>query len=131
MATDLAEFLGAAIGFHLLVGIGCCSAAFVTAVAAFLILGLQRFGFRPFEATIVVLVVVIGAVLRRRALLRPIRTTARSPTTPSYPAFQGCGVGAARGRDPRRDGDAARDLPALGADAGPDPARDATRRRSS
>lgn len=60
IATDLAEFLGAAIGLHLLVGIGLLPAAFVTAVAAFLILGLQRFGFRPFEATIVVIVLVIG-----------------------------------------------------------------------
>ena len=61
IATDLAEFLGAAIGLHLLVGIGLLPSAFVTAVAAFLILGLQRFGFRPLEATIVVIVLVIGA----------------------------------------------------------------------
>ena len=61
IATYLAEFLGAAIGLHLLVGIGLLPSAFVTAVAAFLILGLQRFGFRPLEATIVVIVLVIGA----------------------------------------------------------------------
>jgi manganese transport protein len=61
IATDLAEFLGAAVGFHLLVGIDLLPAAGVTAVAAFLILGLQRFGFRPLEATIGVLVLVIGA----------------------------------------------------------------------
>ena len=61
IATDLAEFLGAAIGLHLLVGISLLAAAGVTAVAAFLILGLQRFGFRPLEAVIVVLVLVIGA----------------------------------------------------------------------
>jgi manganese transport protein len=60
IATDLAEFLGAAIGLHLLVGMRLLPAAFVTAVAAFLILGLQRFGFRPLEATIVVIVLVIG-----------------------------------------------------------------------
>jgi manganese transport protein len=60
MATDLAEFLGAAIGFHLLLGIGLFPAAILTAIAAFLILGLQRFGFRPFEAVIVVFVAVIG-----------------------------------------------------------------------
>jgi manganese transport protein len=60
MATDLAEFLGAAIGFHLLLGIGLFPAALITAVAAFAILGLQRFGFRPFEAVIVVLVGVVG-----------------------------------------------------------------------
>jgi manganese transport protein len=60
MATDLAEFLGAAIGFHLLLGIALFPAALITAVAAFAILGLQQFGFRPFEAVIVVLVGVIG-----------------------------------------------------------------------
>ena len=61
MATDLAEFLGAAIGFHLLFGWGLFPSAVLSGVAAFLILGLQRFGFRPFEAVIAVLVGVIGA----------------------------------------------------------------------
>jgi manganese transport protein len=60
MATDLAEFLGAALGFHLLFGMRLFPAALVTAVAAFAILGLQTFGFRPFEATIAVIVGVIG-----------------------------------------------------------------------
>jgi len=60
IATDLAEFLGAALGLHLLFGISLLPAAFVTAVAAFLILGLQRFGFRPLEAVIAALVLVIG-----------------------------------------------------------------------
>jgi len=61
IATDLAEFLGAAIGMHLLFGIGLFPAAVLTAIAAFLILGLQRFGFRPLEATIGVIVLAIGA----------------------------------------------------------------------
>ena len=60
IATDLAEFLGAALGFHLLFGIGLLPAAFITGVAAFLILGLQRFGFRPLEAVIGVIVIAIG-----------------------------------------------------------------------
>ncbi len=60
MATDLAEFLGAAVGLHLLTGIGLFPAALVSGVAAFAILGLQRFGFRPFESVIAVLVGVIG-----------------------------------------------------------------------
>src|SRR2546430_12597513 len=60
MATDLAEFLGAALGFHLLLGIALFPAALITAVAAFAILGLQRFGFRPFEATIAAIVGFIG-----------------------------------------------------------------------
>jgi manganese transport protein len=61
IATDLAEFLGAALGLHLLFGIALLPAAGVTAVCAFAILGLQRFGFRPFEAVIAVMVLVIGA----------------------------------------------------------------------
>ena len=60
MATDLAEFLGAAIGLHLLFGMALLPAAFITAFASFGILGLQRFGFRPLEATIGVIVLVIG-----------------------------------------------------------------------
>src|SRR5438045_4993229 len=60
MATDLAEFLGAALGFHLLLGISLFPAALLTGAAAFLILGLQRFGVRPIEATIAAIVAVIG-----------------------------------------------------------------------
>ncbi len=60
MATDLAEFLGAAIGFHLLLGFGLFPSAVLTGIAAFAILGLQRFGFRVLEAVIAVLVGVIG-----------------------------------------------------------------------
>jgi manganese transport protein len=60
IATDLAEFLGAALGLHLLFGMALLPAAFITAVASFAILGLQRFGFRPLEAVISVLVLVIG-----------------------------------------------------------------------
>jgi manganese transport protein len=60
MATDLAEFLGAALGFHLLLGIALFPAALLTGLAAFAILGLQRFGFRPLEATIAAIVAIIG-----------------------------------------------------------------------
>ena len=61
MATDLAEFLGAAIGFKLLIGTSLLVSTGLTAIAAFAILGLQRFGFRPFEAVIAAIVGVIGA----------------------------------------------------------------------
>jgi manganese transport protein len=59
MATDLAEFVGAALGLNLLFGIPLFTAALITGVAAFAILGLQAFGFRRLEATITVLVGVI------------------------------------------------------------------------
>ncbi len=56
MATDLAEFLGAALGFNLLFGVPLWIAGFLTAIATFLILGLERQGFRPLEAVISILV---------------------------------------------------------------------------
>jgi manganese transport protein len=60
MATDLAEFLGAALGFNLLFGIPLWIAGLMTAVATFLILGLERYGFRPLEAVISAMVGVIA-----------------------------------------------------------------------
>ncbi|KAA0889774.1 Nramp family divalent metal transporter [Oryzomonas rubra] len=52
MATDLAEFLGAALGFQLLMGIPLFVGALLTALATMLILGMERYGFRPLEAII-------------------------------------------------------------------------------
>jgi len=60
MATDLAEFLGAAVGFNLLFGIPLWSAGFLTAIVTFLILGLEHYGFRPLEIVISGLVGVIA-----------------------------------------------------------------------
>lgn len=60
MATDLAEFLGAALGFNLLLGVSLLTGAFFTAFATLLILGLERYGFRPLEAVISSMVGVIA-----------------------------------------------------------------------
>jgi manganese transport protein len=60
IATDLAEFIGAAVGFNLLFGIPLWSAGLITAVVTFLILALQSRGFRPMEAVISVLLGVIA-----------------------------------------------------------------------
>jgi manganese transport protein len=60
MATDLAEFLGAALGFNLLLGIPLWAGGLLTAVATFLILGLERYGFRPLEAVITAMVSAIA-----------------------------------------------------------------------
>jgi manganese transport protein len=60
MATDLAEFLGAALGFNLLFHIPLFAAALLTALTTFIILGLERRGFRPLEAVITALVGVIA-----------------------------------------------------------------------
>lgn len=60
MATDLAEFLGAAVGFNILLGVPLWLAGIFTAIATFVILGLERYGFRPLEAVITALVGVIS-----------------------------------------------------------------------
>jgi manganese transport protein len=59
MATDIAEFMGAAIGLNLLFGIPLFPAALLTAVAAFGILALQAKGFRRLEAVIAAFIGVI------------------------------------------------------------------------
>jgi manganese transport protein len=60
MATDLAEFLGAALGFNLLLGIPLFPAALLTGMTTLVILALERRGFRPLEAVITSLVGVIA-----------------------------------------------------------------------
>jgi manganese transport protein len=52
MATDLAEFVGAAIALNLLFGVPLFPAGIITAVVAFGILALQQRGYRRFEAVI-------------------------------------------------------------------------------
>jgi manganese transport protein len=86
MATDLAEFLGAAVGFHLLLGIGLFPAAILTGFAAFAILGLQRFGFRPLEAVIAVMVGVIGVCYVSELFLAnpPLGTVAKHAVLPEF-----------------------------------------------
>lgn len=60
MATDLAEFLGAALGFYLLLRIPLLLAAVLTGVVTLGILALERHGFRPVEAVITGFVGVIA-----------------------------------------------------------------------
>ncbi|MBC3379697.1 Nramp family divalent metal transporter [Serratia fonticola] len=52
MATDLAEFIGAAIGFKLLLGVTLLQGAVLTGIATFLILMLQKRGQKPLELVI-------------------------------------------------------------------------------
>ena len=59
MATDLAEFVGAAIALNLLFGVPLFPAGLMTAVVAFGILALQNRGYRTFEIAIVALLSVI------------------------------------------------------------------------
>jgi manganese transport protein len=52
MATDIAEFLGAALGLNLLFHVPLLPAGFITGAIAFALLELQRHGFRRFELAI-------------------------------------------------------------------------------
>ena len=56
MATDLAEFIGAAIGFKLILGVSLLQGAVLTGIATFLILMLQNRSQKPLE-------IVIGGLL--------------------------------------------------------------------
>ena len=72
MATDLAEFLGATLGFSLLLGLPLWIGVILTAISTVIILSLERFGFRPLEAVITALVGVIAlAYVAEMVLVRP------------------------------------------------------------
>lgn len=58
--TDLAEFLGAALGFNLLLGIPMWVAGILTGITTFLVLGLERKGVRPLEAVISAMVGMVA-----------------------------------------------------------------------
>lgn len=60
IATYMAEFLGATLGFYLLFGIPLLLAGAITILVTFLLVYLQRFGQQAIERTIVLLVAVIG-----------------------------------------------------------------------
>jgi manganese transport protein len=59
IATDLAEFVGAAIALQLLFGVPPFASGLITAVVAFAILGLQSRGYRRFELAIVALLGIV------------------------------------------------------------------------
>ena len=88
MATDLAEFLGAALGFNLLFGIPLWVAGLLTVATTFLILTLERYGFRPLEAVITALVGVVAvSYLIETILDRPNWPTVLFHTV--VPSFSG------------------------------------------
>lgn len=59
MATDLAEFTGAALGMYLIFGLPMLPSALIVAVLSFLILMLQQRGVRKLEAGITAMVVIV------------------------------------------------------------------------
>jgi manganese transport protein len=88
MATDVAEFVGAALGFKLLFGMPLLAGGIATAVTTIALLGIQRFGFRKVELSITLMVAVV-------ALCYLIETAIESPDwgaiarSAVMPKFQG------------------------------------------
>jgi manganese transport protein len=86
MATDLAEFLGAALGFYLLLHVPLVVGAVLTAIVTFAILALERFGFRPLEVAIGFFVAIIAVCyLLEMVIGHPVwRAVAAHAFTPKF-----------------------------------------------
>ena len=72
MATDLAEFLGGAIGLALLFGLPLIAGMAITAVVTYGILFFERAGFRPMELVIGALVAIIGGCYLIEMFIAPV-----------------------------------------------------------
>jgi manganese transport protein len=72
MATDLAEFLGGAIGLSLLFSIPLLYGMVVTGIIVYAILMFERFGFRPVELIIGNLVVIIALCYLAEMFIAPV-----------------------------------------------------------
>ncbi|HJU48931.1 MAG TPA: Nramp family divalent metal transporter [Gaiellaceae bacterium] len=85
MATDLAEFIGAAIGLNLLFGLPLLPAAMLTGAASFGILALQARGFRRLEAVIAALIgVIVGAFALQVVMAEPAAAGIASGFVPGF-----------------------------------------------
>jgi manganese transport protein len=69
MATDVAEFVGAALGFYLLLHLPLFTCALITTAAVFLILAVEVYGFRRLEHVIMLFVCVIAVAYFYEILL--------------------------------------------------------------
>ncbi len=72
MATDLAEFLGGAIGLSLLAGVPLLWGMVITAIITYALLTFEAYGFRPMELIIGALVGVIGLCYLVEVLIAPV-----------------------------------------------------------
>ena len=72
MATDLAEFLGGAIGLALLFDLPLIVGMGITAIVTYAILLFERRGFRPMELVIGALVAIIGLCYLAEILIAPV-----------------------------------------------------------
>jgi len=97
LATDLAEFLGAALGFSLLFGMALLPAALLTGIAVFMILGVERLGFRRLEYLIIAFVGVISIayvieLVLAKPHLAPILRGMLAPTINSSSIYVAVGM---------------------------------------
>jgi manganese transport protein len=69
IACDLAEVLGCALAFHLLMGISLPAGVLLTALDTLIVLGLKGKGFRQLEAIVLGLIATIGICLFAELLL--------------------------------------------------------------
>ncbi|GLY51432.1 Nramp family divalent metal transporter [Lentzea sp. NBRC 102530] len=84
MATDLAEFVGAAVALNLLFGVPLLPAALITAVVSFGILALAPLRRRRFESVIIgLLAIVLGGFLYQTLHLGPL-TGAAAGLVPGF-----------------------------------------------
>ena len=81
MATDLAEFLGGAIGLSLLFGMPLLAGMAITGLLTYGILTFERFGFRPFELIIGTLVGVIALCYLVEIFIAPVDWSAAAAHT--------------------------------------------------
>jgi manganese transport protein len=84
MATDLAEFVGAAVALNLLFGIPLLPAACITAIVSFAILVLQPASRRRFETVIITLLAVVLAGFLYQVLRLGPLTGAGSGLVPGF-----------------------------------------------
>jgi manganese transport protein len=89
MATDVAEFVGAALGLYLLFGIPLFPAAVITAVASYAILAMQARGFRRLEAVIAAFVGVIVVAFAVQVFLA--KPSGSDVVAGLVPGFEGTG----------------------------------------
>ena len=128
MATDLAEFLGGAIGLSLLLHIPLLAGMGVTGVLTYGILMFEGRGFRPTELIIGSLVAAIALCYLVEMVIAPVDWAAAGLGS-VVPSLPDAGAVTHRSWHRRRDHHAARDLPAFRAH--PEPGAGAQRPRAA
>lgn len=85
VATDLAEVLGAALAFHLLLGVSITTGVLLTAFDTLIVLALQGANFRRLEAIVLGLIATIGACFFvELMLIRPYWPEVAAGLVPSW-----------------------------------------------